>query len=77
MNYFERVFQELATDKGANIIQNIFLTEQPFLSKISKSVCIWFQILHARTQSLKEPQVGAIESFSIEHNETIMQKCSK
>ena len=36
MNYFQRVFSRaLATDKGTNIVQNISLTEQPFLSKIT------------------------------------------
>ena len=77
----------LVTDKGANIVQNICLTEQPFWAKLpvtvcetfiySKFVCIWFLILHTRIQSWKESQVAAIESFSIDLKETIVRKCSK
>ena len=43
----------------------------------SKFVCIWLLILDARIQSLKESWVVAMESFSIEHIEAILRKCSK
>ena len=49
----------LATDKLP--LTNAFGT---FL--FSKFVCIWFLLLRARIQSLKESRVVAIESFSIE-----------
>ena len=40
-------------------------------------ICIWFQILHVRIQSLKKSHVVAVEFFSIELKETIVHKCSK
>ena len=41
-------------------------------------VCISFLVfLHARIQSLKESQVVALESFSIELKETIVRKYSR
>ena len=43
----------------------------------SKLVCIWFLILYARIQFLKESKVIAMESFSIELKETIVPKCFK
>ena len=41
------------------------------------TLCIWFLILHARKQSLKELRVVAMESFSIEFQDTIAHKSSK
>ena len=77
----------LAADKGTNIVQNICLTEEPFWAKLplsvcgtflsSKLACIWFLILHARIQYLKESQLVATEYFSIKIKETIMHKFSK
>ena len=60
MNYFKRV---LATDKGANIVQNICLTEQSLMSKITTDCLKNFsRSLYARMQSLKECRVVTMES---------------
>ena len=79
----------MATDKETNIVQNICLTEQSFLNKITTG-CLWnFSFievsmhfvatfsLHSRIQFLKDSLVVAMESFSIELTETIAHKCSK
>lgn len=75
MNYFKRV---LATDKGANIVQNICLTEQSLMSKITTDCLKNFsRSLYARMQSLKEYRLVAMESFSIDLEEAIAHKCTK
>ena len=43
----------------------------------SKFVCTWLLILHVRMQYWKTSRVTAMESFSIELIEAIVQKCSK
>ena len=77
----------LSTDKGVNIVQNIYLTEQPFSNKTTTG-CLWnlfflkfvynsFLILHEKIQSLKESLVVAMESSSIKLIEAIVRKCPK
>ena len=54
----------LVTDKGANIVQNIFLTEQPFLSKVT-SDCLW-------NVYLLEVCMHLISNFT--HKDTILKR---
>ena len=87
--YFVQCFSRtLTTDKGTNIVKNICVTEEPFLSKtttdtacetilFSKFVCILFLISHERIQILKASWGVAIESFSIEPKETTMHSVLK
>ena len=77
----------LATDKKTNIVQNIFLTEQTFLNKITTG-CLWnisflevcihlIADFASKVQALKESRVYTMESFSFELIEAIVHKCSK
>ena len=87
INHFEHVFQEFLPQMKkqilcrTSVLQNNHYTKLPlavcatFL--FSKFVCIWLLILHARIQFLKESWAAAIESFSTEFTESIVQKCSK
>ena len=85
MNYLELLCfsRILATNKETNIVQNMCLMEQLFLSKITVwnfsfvEVCMQFLILHTRIESLKESRVVDMESFLIELIEAIGHKCSK
>ena len=79
MTYFERALQEFWQQIiKQNIAQNTSFTEQPCLDHnyhwllASKLLCIWFLILHARIQSLKESQEVPEELFSSELIETIV-----
>ena len=47
MNYFERAFQELQPKIKKNTVQNVYLTEQPFLSKITTDLSNFSQSLYA------------------------------
>ena len=81
MNYFKHVFQEFWSQIKKNIIQNIsyrtVIFEQNWTFLFWKFVCTWLLILHAMIQSLKKSRVVALEFFSIELIEVIVQKCSK
>ena len=88
MNYLERVFQEFWPPIKKQILYRTYaLQNSHFWTKLplaacgaflfSKFVCTLLVILHARIQYLKEPQVVAMESLSIELIEAIVRKCSK
>ena len=88
MNYLERVFQEFWPQIKKQILYRAYVLQNShFWTKLplaagesflfSKFVCTLLLILHAKIQSFKEPEVVAMEFFSIELIEVIVHKCSK